>query len=99
MKRLGLRCARRWAPDFQCFIIELFGKYHCEIGPAIEYTDGLSAGSKYWFVHGKRHREDGQACIDTREPNNNGWYLDNVEYTEVGFNEEIAKRKAEKHGR
>jgi hypothetical protein len=51
------------------------------------------------WAHDFQYREDGQACIDTLEPNNNGWYLDNVEYTEVGFNEEIAKRKAEKHGR
>jgi len=53
----------------------LNGEYHCEDGPAIEYSDG----SKWWFLYGERHREDGPAVelIDGSK----FWYLNNVKVT------------------
>jgi len=35
------------------------GVYHREGGPAVEWVDG----SKFWYVDGKRHREDGPTVI------------------------------------
>ena len=32
---------------------------HNEHGPAVDYKNG----SKYWYVNGERHREDGPAAI------------------------------------
>ena len=47
----------------------LDGKFHRADGPAIEYSNGVTA----WYLNGQRHREDGPAVIFT-----NGtkiWYI------------------------
>jgi len=38
-------------------------------------------GDKYWFLNGKRHREDGPA-IEFAD-GNKYWYLNNTKYTEA----------------
>ena len=45
-------------------------------------------GDKYWFLNGKRHREDGPAieyCGGTKH-----WWLNDVKYTEEEFNKKMA---------
>lgn len=45
-----------------CGDTELYwdGELHCSYGPATRYTVG-GVVSRYWYVHGKRHRLDGPA--------------------------------------
>jgi len=65
------------------------GRLHREDGPAFE--EGWD-GSKYWYINGERHREDGPAIEFA-----NGvkfYYLNNIEYSEEDFWEEIKKRKS-----
>lgn len=57
----------------------LYGKFHRENGPAIEYDNG----TKEWFLNGERHREDGPAIEYT--DGGKVWYLDGLRYTEEEF--------------
>ena len=51
--------------------------------------------SKYWELsNGKFHREDGPA-IEYFD-GDKFWYLNNVEYTEMGHKQEMRSRKLEK---
>jgi hypothetical protein len=62
------------------------GSFHREDGPAVEYSDG----TKEWFINGLRHREDGPAV----EYNGGKWWcLNDIEYTEEEFNQELIKIK------
>ena len=47
----------------------------------IEYTVKVSPeGSKYWFLNGKLHREDGPAIEDSNDTK--WWYLNDQQVTE-----------------
>ena len=65
----------------------LYGKYHREDGPAIEYEDG----SKSWFLYGKLHREDGPAI--ERASGSKYWFLYGTEYTEEEFKKKTSPVK------
>jgi hypothetical protein len=56
--------------------------------PAVE----RSSGTKFWYLNGKLHRTDGPA-IERFDGFNKYWYLDNQEYPEQNFNQEINKVK------
>ena len=63
------------------------GKLHRENGPAVIGKDGYKA----WWVNGERHRENGPAIICARS----GipvWFLNDWQYTEAQFNNEIQKK-------
>lgn len=45
------------------------GKYHCESGPAIAWSDGLEE----WWLHGNRHREGGPAITGRQREE---WWVD-----------------------
>ena len=54
----------------------------------LEYTVKVhNNGNKYWFLNGKRHREDGPAI----ECSTSGkyWFLDGTSYNEQEFNEKM----------
>ena len=47
----------------------------------IEYTVKVDDnGSKYWYLNGKKHREDGPAIEFSN--GNKHWYINGVQYTE-----------------
>jgi hypothetical protein len=48
----------------------------------IEYTVKVHAGGKYWYLDGKRHREDGPAI--ERAGGGKEWYLDGKRHREHG---------------
>ena len=51
----------------------------------IEYKVKVTdAGSKFWYLNDKRHREDGPACEYTN--GDKSWYLNGEELTEEEFN-------------
>jgi hypothetical protein len=54
------------------------GKWHREVEPAIEYSDG----TKEWWLNGQRHREDGPAVeySDGRKY----WYINGKLHREDG---------------
>ena len=59
----------------------------------IEYTVKVINGDRYWYVNGKRHREDGPACEYA-----NGtrvWYLNGESYTEQDFLKKTKQPKEE----
>ena len=62
-------------------------KYHCENGPAVEYTDGTKA----WYLNGKLHRESGPAV--TFVNGTKGWYLNDKRYTQEDYIMKMRKRK------
>ncbi len=62
------------------------GLCHREDGPACEWADG----NKEWFINGRLHREDGPAIIMN---GNKYYYLNDIEYTERKWKEEVAKLK------
>ena len=45
--------------DGSKFCLNEKGEYHCDIGPAIELSDR----SRFWYINGLVHREDGPAVI------------------------------------
>ena len=52
----------------------------------IEYTVRVNNdGSKFWYINGKFHREDGPAVEWTN--GDKFWYLDGKQYTEKEFKE------------
>ena len=85
------------------------GQYHRIDGPAIEDSDGAKQWringklhrtdgpalennySKYWFINGKLHREDGPAI--EYSDGDKFWYLNDINYTEDQYNQEIIKLK------
>ena len=48
-------------------------------------------GSKFWYLGGERHREDGPAC--EWADGYNCWYLNGREYTEDGHTDQMARRR------
>jgi len=48
-------------------------------------------GTRFWWLNGKRHREDGPA-IEYAD-GTRCWYLNGVEYTEEEFNKKTTKVK------
>ena len=44
-------------------------------------------GTKYWFLNGNLHREDGPACEYAN--GDKRWYIDGKELTEAEFNKKI----------
>ena len=51
----------------------------------IEYTVKVhSNGSKYWYLNGQYHREDGPAIEGSN--GDKYWYLNGTEYTEKEYN-------------
>ena len=65
------------------------GKPHRLDGPAVECANG---GHKEWFVNGKRHRLDGPAIEYANGAK--AWYIDDIHYTEKGFNRYLKAVKA-----
>jgi len=54
----------------------------------IEYNVRVyKSGSKFWYLNGKLHREDGPACEYTN--GDKYWYLAGVEYTEKKYWEKV----------
>ena len=54
----------------------------------IDYTVKVySNGTKYWYLNGKRHREDGPA-IEYGD-GSKCWYLNDVEFTEEEYNNKM----------
>jgi hypothetical protein len=70
-----------------CKIYYVNDKLHREDGPAVERADGCKG---YW-IHGKRHREDGPAI---EWENRKYYYLNNLQYSEQNYWEEIKRRKS-----
>jgi hypothetical protein len=62
------------------------GLKHREDGPAVE-----GGGYKAWYINGKRHRTDGPAV--EYSDGDNFWYLNDIEYSEEEFHQEIIKLK------
>ena len=60
------------------------GRRHRVDGPAIERANG----NREWFQNGRRHREDGPA-IERARSGRCKWYLNNKEYTEQDFEQEL----------
>jgi len=52
-------------------------------------VDVYGNGDKYWYLNGKRHREDGPA-IEFTDSDFKAWYLNGVAHTEESFNEEVS---------
>ena len=65
----------------------LNGEYHCEDGPAIEYSDG----SKWWFLNGKLHREGGPAVEHSN--GSKRWFLNGKEYSESEWKKKTNKKQ------
>ena len=68
------------------------GVPHRDGGPAVE-----SSGQKQWYQNGVRHREDGPAYEIRSSHSGNlfkEWWLNGENYTEEGFEKEMAKRNA-----
>lgn len=61
---------------------------HREGGPAVEWTKGVHAGAKIWWVDGLRHREDGPAII--YEDGSKYWCLNGECVSEEEFNRRTA---------
>jgi len=58
----------------------------------IEYTVKVNDyGDRYWYLNGKRHREDGPAIEYSN--GRRWWYLNGIEYTEEDFIKKTAKVK------
>jgi hypothetical protein len=58
----------------------------------IEYTVKVyDNGARWWFLNGKRHREDGPA-IEYAD-GSRYWYLNGVEYGEEEFNKKISPKE------
>jgi len=56
----------------------------------IEYTVRVyDDGTKYWYLNGKKHREDGPAI--ERASGYKAWYLNGVHLTETEFNNRMDK--------
>jgi hypothetical protein len=49
-----------------------------------------SSGSKYWYLNGKQHREDGPAVEHVN--GYKSWYLEGVNYSESQHKAEMARR-------
>lgn len=54
--------------------------------PAVE----LFNGTKYWYVHGEPHRENGPAVMFS--DGKIGWWLYGIEYNEADFNNYLEKK-------
>jgi hypothetical protein len=60
----------------------------------IEYTVRVYPdGDKFWYLNGKRHREDGPAV--KYADGDKSWYLNDKEYTEQEFNEKMNPKAKE----
>jgi hypothetical protein len=60
----------------------------------IEYTVRVYPdGDKFWYLNGKRHREDGPAIEDA--DGDKWWYLNGKCYTKQEFNEKMNPKAKE----
>ena len=62
------------------------GSYHRVDGAAVE-----ADGYKFWYINGKRHREDGPAIEYAY--GYKAWYLNGVKYNEKEYYKELYKRE------
>jgi hypothetical protein len=67
------------------------GLLHREDGPACEWND---SDYKAFYINGELHREDGPAV--EYHPGDKVWYLNDIQYTEKEYKNEIRCRKLNK---
>ena len=82
----------KFSPDTDYYINDDFSvvvKEDIVIHDATYELDELivNDGNQFWFLNGKRHREDGPA-IEYKE-GDKYWFLNGIEYTEEKYNEKI----------
>lgn len=79
---------------FQIYKDDLF---HCEDGPALEYSEKISGGNetiREWWLDGMKHREDGPAFIHKKGNRFlvKEWWIHGREHTKEEFHQWLKKK-------